>query len=92
MCGSKVWMCESRLFSQSFADSIEKDVNADVTPVAELCNQALPLVQHLRDNSHLQLALSVSYHMLNTLLQYMQQQDMGLPYVSEVGKHLALFL
>ena len=56
----------------------------DCNKIQSLCNRVLPVVQHLRENSHQQLAYLFSVHMLNTLTQYIQQQDMGLPLQSEV--------
>ncbi|XP_052766209.1 kinetochore-associated protein 1-like [Mya arenaria] len=54
--------------------------------VDQMCTGVVPVVQHLRGNSHIQLALAFSVHMLHTLLKYTLQQDMGLTYTSEEEK------
>ena len=73
------------IFSLIFILLIEYNSEEDVNQIQSLCNRVLPIVGHLRENSHLQLAFAFSVHMLDTLAQYMQQQDMGLPIFSEVN-------
>ncbi|XP_053381951.1 kinetochore-associated protein 1-like [Mercenaria mercenaria] len=70
----------------SIKDGGIKSDGEEASPVQPMCNSVLPVVQHLRENSHTQLGFTFSLHMLFTLLQYMQQQDMGLPFASEAQK------
>ncbi|KAL3872886.1 hypothetical protein ACJMK2_036067 [Sinanodonta woodiana] len=68
-------------------DSTEEDDNinsqGNSSSVSGLCQAVIPIVQHLRENSHLQLAYQFSMNMLTTVTQYALQQDMGLPIFSE---------
>ena len=67
------------------------DGDDETSPVLALCNGVIPVVEHLRHNSHIQLAFTFSQHMLFTLLQYIQQQDMGLPMYTEVIVQVSSF-
>ena len=75
-----------------FISLTEENAEEDVNQIQSLCNRVLPIVGHLRENSHLQLAFAFSVHMLDTLAQYMQQQDMGLPIFSEVNMSFGKYL
>ncbi|KAH3859306.1 hypothetical protein DPMN_102024, partial [Dreissena polymorpha] len=56
----------------------EKSKGDGATPhIERLCASVVPIVQHLRGNSHLQLAHTFSLHMLSTMLQHVQQLYIG---------------
>ncbi|KAK3578691.1 hypothetical protein CHS0354_008549 [Potamilus streckersoni] len=67
-------------------DSTEEDDNGKSPGssfVSGFCQTVIPIVQHLRENSHLHLAYQFSMNMLTTVTQYALQQDMGLPVFSQ---------
>ena len=65
-------------------DEEEEEENEESFYMSQ-CSRVEPVIQHLRDNGQIQLALSFSIDGLYNLLQHAWQQNMGLPLSKEVS-------
>ncbi|XP_069116407.1 kinetochore-associated protein 1-like [Argopecten irradians] len=66
----------------------DDEENGPVLPLQRMHCHIVPVLQHLKDNSHMELAYRFSIHMMSCSTQHVTQIDMGLPKVTQTATKL----
>ncbi|XP_060066051.1 kinetochore-associated protein 1-like [Ylistrum balloti] len=61
------------------ASCAEEEENDSGLPIQRMHRHIIPVLQHLKDNSHMELAYRFSIHMLSRSTEHVTQFDMGIP-------------
>ncbi|OWF43847.1 kinetochore-associated protein 1-like [Mizuhopecten yessoensis] len=67
----------------------EEEENGTMLPIQKMGRHIVPVLQHLKDNSHMELAYRFSIHMLSRSTEHVTQFDMGLPHRTDELSKLA---
>ncbi|XP_033734712.1 kinetochore-associated protein 1-like [Pecten maximus] len=67
----------------------EDEENDSVLPIQKLHRHIVPVLQHLKDNSHMELAYRFSVHLLSRSTEHVTQFDMGIPHRKDELPRLA---